>query len=365
MPRTPHSPRRMVLIALASVSAYVAAIALIAWLVSERGELVALLTTLGPGVLGAVVALQVVALVVMTARWMLLLRGTDPVRLPFAQAFGVQLAAHTCNVVLPFLGGDLAASWILHRRQGVPWGRSLAASIYARFAGLLTCAVLALPTSALLLGEGLSGSVVSGLGRAAGVVLLATAGLVALSVFPRPLLWLGARFERRSRSSKGGKVGAGLMLLGWWLHTTATRDRAEVAGSLALSVLNYSVQAGSILFVAHGLGLAPRPLAGLAMITVSALSGIATMVVPGGGLAEELAMYSLTRQLLEASVTSAAALVVAFGFVRAAVVALGVPAVLYYLRRARAADLAPLWQADPAPILDLLRASAAQGSHQA
>jgi hypothetical protein len=369
MPAEPHSVRRIVLGALALACAYVALLALAAGLVSGRGGLAASLSSLGPGILLAVAALQLTALGLQTARWRLLLGGTDPVRLPFVQAFGIQLAAHTCNVVLPFLGGDLAASWVLQRRWGVPWARSLAASLYARVAGLLTCAALALPTAALLLGQGLPASIAAGLGRAGALVLAVAGALVLLSLFPRPLVWIGSRCGRwaqaRGRAPWRGRLGQGLMLLGWWLHTTATRDRAQVAGSIALSALNYAVQTVSILVLAQGLGLTPHPIAGLALITVSALGGLTTFALPGGGLAEELVMYSLARALLQAPVAGAAALVVGFGTLRVALMALGVPLVPWYLRSTPPTELAPLWRADPAGILDLLGASAALGAPRA
>ncbi len=364
MSKKHHSVRRMVTIALVSVTAYLAAVSAVAWLVSDRAEVRELMGRLDLRVLPVALALQFTSLGIMTARWMTLLKGTDPVPIPFRQALGIQLAAHSCNVVLPMLGGDLAASWILRRRQGVPYARSLTASIYARFAGLLTCAVLATLTTGLLLGEGISPDLLVGLRRTLLVVGAAAGSLLVLSHFPRPLLLLGARLERWSKRREGsddGRLGAGLMLLAWWLHTTATRDRPWVLGSLAWSVLNYAALAASLMVMAMGLGINPRPLATLALVTASSLAGLTTIIAPGGGLAEELAMFALTQELLRATVTSAAAVVVAYGFLRAAVVALGTPAVVYYLRSARREELSPLWQADPGPILEQLRAADISG----
>ncbi|MFH1464514.1 MAG: lysylphosphatidylglycerol synthase transmembrane domain-containing protein [Pseudomonadota bacterium] len=351
---------RLAGVVLAMSTGYALAIVSVAWVIAGEAELRALLGALHPAVVPAVVGLQLLALGAQAARWRLLLRGPDPVELPFRSAVGIQLAAVSCNVALPLLGGDLVASWILAHRRAVPWARSLAASIYARLTGLLTCAALAAFSVLALLGGELS----TGLGRGFARELVAVAlfaGLVlGVSLSPRPLVALGHWVERSvpqaAAASRRRRLGEGLMVLGWWLHATAVRDRRWVAGALLWSAANYVAAAMAVMVLARGLGLAPSPLTCLALVTLGSLSGMATLIAPAGGVVEELALFAMVQQLMGASAGTAAVFVLGYDLLRTSLVVLGVLPVIHYLRGARSADLAPLWTRDVSPILDSLRA---------
>jgi uncharacterized membrane protein YbhN (UPF0104 family) len=361
MVTSPRSVWRLSGVVLALSVGYAVAVVIAAWIIAGEEELRSLLAALPPAALLVTVGFQLLALGTQAARWRLLLRSHDPVDLPFLSAAGIQLAAVSCNVALPLLGGDLVASWILARRRQVPWARSLAASIYARLSGLVTCAALAGVSVLLLLGRGLS----EGLGRGFVGELLAVALFSALvigvSLYPRPLVAAGRWAERRAStvdgaaSSRRRTLGQGLMLLGWWLHATATRDRRWVVGALLWSALNYAAASAAVMVLAEALGLSPTPLTCLAVVTLGSLSGMATLILPAGGVLEELALFALVQQLMGASPGSAAVFVLGYDILRTSLVVLGVLPVINYLRGARDEDLVPLWMHDVGPILDGLR----------
>jgi uncharacterized protein (TIRG00374 family) len=361
----PTSTRRIVLLSLAMTLAYVGIITAAALIIAGPAELATILGAFGLDLLLAIVGLQLLCLLAVTLRWTLLLRSSDAVRLPLHAALGVQLAANTCNVVLPLLGGDLAASWILHRHHGVPWGRSLAASIYARLTGLLTCSLLAITCIALLTGELLSPALGQGAVQALVAVALIGTLIIGISLRPGPLLRLGALLERLGRStserdgatSRQERLGTGLMLLGWWLHTTVTESRTWLVGSLLLSLANYLSMAVITWLVADTLGLDASLTACLTVVSLGSLSGMATIVAPGGAVLEELTTFALARQLMGATAATAAVFLVAWNSVRSAPVVLGVIPTVLYLRKADKRDLEPLWTMELGPLLEQLRAT--------
>ncbi len=338
---------------------YALAVVIAAWMIAGEEELGALLGALPVAAVLSAIGFQLLTLGTQAARWRLLLRSNDPVELPFRSAVGIQLAAVSCNVALPLLGGDLVASWILARRRGVPYARSLAASVYARLTGLVTCAALASLAVLVKLGEDLSPELGRGFASELVAVALFCGLVLGVSLFPRPLVALGCWFERRSSSIRTRRLGAGLMLLGWWLHATATRDRRWVAGALAWSAANYAAASMAVMVLARGLGLDPSPITCLALVTLGSLSGMATLVAPAGGVFEELALFAMIQQFTDATPGTAVVFVLGYDILRTSLVVLGVLPVIYYLRGARNEELAPLWERDVAPILDKLRA----GSH--
>jgi uncharacterized protein (TIRG00374 family) len=364
MTTTTRSAGRLAAVVLAVCTGYVALVALVVWLMAGPAEIGALLGAIHPAVLPGLLGLQLLALATQAARWRQLLRGHDPVELPFATAAGIQLAAVSGNVALPLLGGDLVASWILAHRHGVPWARSLAASLYARLTGLITCALLATLSALALLGGGFSAGIGRGFAEELLAVLLFTALLLGVSLVPRPLISLGHWVERRASqvaapSSRRRRLGQGLMLLAWWLHTTAVRDRRWVLGAFCWSVANYLAAGSAVMLLARSLGLAPSPLTCLALVTLGSLSGMATLIAPAGGVLEELALFALAQQLMGAPAGTAAIFVLGYDLLRTSLVVLGVFPVIHYLRGAPSDDLASLCTRDLTPILDSLHARAA------
>jgi hypothetical protein len=368
--RTPTNKLLLaLLIGVATSTAYVVVVAVVAGLIAGPDGLRALLDTLSPLELLVAEGWILFGHVILALRWRLLLRGTDPVDLPVGTAIGVQLSAQICNVALPFLGGDLAASWILERRLGVPYARSLAASIYARLTGLLTCGLLATCSVLALLGDSLGQGLRGGLLRELVAVVLFCAPVLLLSLYPRPLVALGQRLERwGARASSGGssrrqRLGQGTEMLAWWLHTTATRDRRYLLGAMAWSALNFVTMAIPAMIVAEALGFSTGPLEALAVVTTGSLGNIATVIVPGAGLVEELNIYALARVLLAASHSGAALFALALLVLRIGPLVLGVPAVLYYTAGARQGELGSLWQRDVDPIIATLRAQLTTAGH--
>ncbi len=291
--------------------------------------------------------------VLLALRWRALLRGTDPVELPLTSAIGIQLSAQICNVALPLLGGDLAASWILERRLGVPYARSIAASIYARLTGLLTCGGIAACSVLVLLGGTVSSELGAGVKREVLAVALFTIPVLAISAFPRPLVALGEHLERwGSRVASEGasrrvqRLGQGTMMLAWWLHTTATRDWRQVLQAVVWSALNFVLMAVPAMMIASALGLSPTPLEALAVVSSGSLGNIATVIVPGAGLVEEVTIFALANQLMGASAGAAALFALALLVLRVGPLLLGIPAVLYYFGGARQSEMEGLWQGD-------------------
>jgi len=309
--------------------------------------------------------LQLFTLVVVGLRWLQLMRPSYPVPITLTEAAALQVMVMGLNIILPGPGGDLAASYIMRKKHGVPISLSLAASIYARFSGLTMAAVLALLSMAMLPRERLPETLRSGLLGGAAAISLAVVLLLMLSLFPGVFYVLGGRLlSWVERWKKGGRgklsalarsLGNFSELLGWCLHATATRGRRWVGASLLWSTANYLLLAGTLLCIGASLDLEMTPGVALFMGTVGSLMAVIMMVVPMAGLAEEVLIFSLVMALTDATAGAAVIFVLILFSIRIALLLTSAVLTMRIVGQARGVEMEKLTAHKLQHILDHLR----------
>lgn len=203
------------------------------------------------------------------------------------------LAAMDCtgqlfNVALPGPVGELVAAFLVQRRYHIPAATALAASIHGRVVGMVVASTVALLLR-VFLPLPVPGGAASFVLAALAIVVVATAGLVAVALWPRVIvLWteawlvplgrrLGTRSERASRALDRGirqfadalaglgrglgwphlaaagwaTLGIGSVVLGDWLASVALGEPGSLAG---LAFTHCTITAGAILLFALPLG---------------------------------------------------------------------------------------------------------------
>ena len=375
----------VMLVGLAFAGIYVAGMAALATLVADLDALAAILRTASLPVLAASLAVSLFCFVVKAVRWSLLLvpppgpapraaSGSDPEAtgdesrdlgarfpIPLWEATGVQAAAQVLNIMLPALGGDLAASWIVARHRGLPTAVSLAAFAYSRFAAIVVCTLLAAVSVGFLVETGGELDLRSVVLWGAVVVVTGTAILGGLSLWPQPLFALGRWLERRAERLRGGRskwrerLGVSLALLGWCLHATLTRHLGRVALAMAWTVGGFLVESALMVWIAAALGLELGLVEALCLATVGSLASIVSILMPGVGLAEEASLFGLVIGIGVASVTGAAAFVVTLFAVRWVTVALGSLLIVPMLRQVPDELARPRWATSIDDVLAELR----------
>ena len=315
-------------------------------LLTDLPTQVRLIGSVEPGWLALGWLLQLATLPVLGMRWLQLMRPSAPVQLSLGESASLQLLVMGLNIILPGPGGDLTVSFIVRKTRGVPVSLSLAASIYARFAGLTMAVVLALLCIPSLPDRILPAGLLGGLINGALVLALAVAMLLLFSLYPRLLGrlagWLNAwsrRWRSRGRvrvSSMSRALGGFIELLGWCLHATVTRGRSAVGIALLWSCANYLLLAGTAFCVAAALGVDFSPGAALFLVTIGALMSLVTILMPLGGLAEEAVVFGLLGKLTGATAGVAVTYLLLFFSIRAFLLLLSVLVTLHMVRQARA-----------------------------
>ena len=334
-------------------------------LVTDLSALLRMLQTVNPLWIAAACVLQLFILMVVGQRWLQLMRPSYPVPMTLVEASILQVTIMGLNIILPGPGGELAGSYIVRKKHGVPISLSLTASIYARFSGITMATVLALLTMALLPQERLPEMLQSGLLSGAVAVSLAVALLLMISLFPgvfyllrSRLLSFAARLQRGGRSrlsSLARAAGEFSELLGWCLNTTATRGRAWVGASLLWSMANYLLVAGSLLCVAAALGLEMSPPVALFIGTIGSLLAVLMMIVPMAGFAEEVFLFGLIMALTDATAGAAVIFVLIYFAIRLATLLIGAFLTVRMLGQARKSEMRELALHNLQHILDHLR----------
>lgn len=180
-----------------------------------------------------------------TLRWKLILAPTKHV--PFGRLFPVLMTGFATNNLLPARIGEFVRALLLGRREGVSRSLALATVVVERVCDGLT--LIALMTVALLLAPlPVSDPKLELVERSATVIFgTATVGLVALLLFPVPVLALARFFLRPLPRAVGGRIEDLLNSFIQGLH--ALRSPLALARIAGLSLLVWLAEGGTYAFV--------------------------------------------------------------------------------------------------------------------
>lgn len=283
-----------------------------------------------PGWVAVAVALLVVRMAIWAERWRLVVERAEGT-VPRGVAFRTLTAAMLLNLVSP--AARVVGLWmrarVMGRAGGVPFGRSLGAVLFDQLTHHLVmggAAVGSLVVVSFLLGHAvLGGAVGAALGVATVVLLLyRRRGGPGLEVLAASLAEraerAAARGARRGRWLAGGGTAVGVV-------RRLLRDRGLVLRGLAFAglFLAANVLAQEALFAA--LGTPAGLLRSLAAVTLGTTAGV-LLGTPGGLGATEAAMVACYAALGVDRIDATAGVLLFRGLHYAAVLALGVPALV-------------------------------------
>lgn len=215
-----------------------------------------------------------------TLRWELILTPTK--RVPFGRLFPVLMTGFATNNLLPARIGEFVRALLLGRREGVSRSLALATIVVERVCDGLT--LIALMTVTLLLVPlPVSDPKLELVERSATVIFgTATVGLIALLLFPLPVLALARFFLRPLPRAVGGRIEE--LLNSFIRGLRALRSPLALARIAGLSLLVWLAEGGTYAFVmlAFRLDLARSEwLAAAAFLLVFVNLGIMIPSAPG------------------------------------------------------------------------------------
>jgi uncharacterized protein (TIRG00374 family) len=288
----------------------------------DPARMAAQLARLSPQLIAGLLALSLLNYLLRLARWRLYARRLG-LRQPLAQEALVYVASFSMTAT-PGKAGELLRVWLLKRRAGWPYTRSLPLFVADRLSDLLALLVLAL--------SGLSWAV--GAPAAMAATFAVVGGLLALFLRPAPLLaavgWLYGRVRRAPRRF--------VQLRRTLRQGARLRDpRLWVAG-LALGVLGWGAEAAGLWLVLDALGAPVAPLDAAAVFALALILGAVSML-PGGLGGTEAGMVALLSVLgvpLEIALTATLAVRLATLWFAVGLGLLALPAALRPVPAARA-----------------------------
>lgn len=258
---------------------------LLALLATDPRAVAAVVARADPLVLALAFAGHFVQYPLMAWRWRYLVRrplGATPGQ---SETVGFVFIAHLFNLIVPGPGGELAGSYVMKVRAGVPMAVGLAAGAYGRLFGMLLTALVPLLLAlafGLPLPESLRLAMLVGLAIA--VVGLSVVGL--LSLLPSNWERLARALETRERAGWTGRmVGQLLVFLRGFgehaRHLAATPLR--LVGALGLSglILLGNMAAFHGILVAMGIELPFHW--GAFLFCVLVLGNVSSYAVPASG----------------------------------------------------------------------------------
>lgn len=267
--------RRIEYTAALTVAAFAAlAVAASAWAGGE--EVLKHFGRLTPPLVGALLGLSLINYAARALRWHLYIRRLG-LGVPFRTS-ALQFVAGFALTTTPGKVGEALRLWLMERRNGVPYARSIPLLFADRIIDLLAMGILALV--GLLALSAPSGLYVLGAG--------ATAGVLALTMRPWAALravGLGYRVVGRRPRLFAGMRGA--------IRRTAELFAPKVLGAaMLLTILGWLAECAALALVLRALDADIGALGAILTFTVAMLAGAATLL-PGGLGGTEATMVAL------------------------------------------------------------------------
>lgn len=314
--RTPLGRRRLGRIALGFAVFLLAFAAAAA--VFDPQALAERLGRLSPGLVAALLGLSLVNYAVRLARWRLLARPLAA-RAPLADDALTYMASFALTAT-PGKAGELLRVWLLKRRCGLPYARTLPVFLADRLCDLLALTLLSLGGLGWLVGGG----------WALPLALALAAALLLLFLRPKPLIalagWLYGRLRRWPRgfaqARRTLRQGQRLRRPGLWL------------AGVGLGVVGWGSEAAGLWLVLQALGSPIPPVEAAAVFALALVAGVVSLLPGGLGGSEAGMVALLLLRGVPAATALAATLTVRLATLWFAV-ALGLCFLPVALRRAR------------------------------
>lgn len=279
-------------VAMAAAIAFYVLLGLLAGWSDLRREL----ATLAPSVILALVLLSVCNYVLRWLRWELY-RQRMAIRMPLRESLALFFATFAM-VITPGKLGEVYKAAYLHEKRAIPWSTSLPILLAERIFDFLAVLLLA------------------GLGLLAWQGPLASLRLSLLVAGILPLLLVGLRW-RRAQSwllAQARRVPAlqrrASALETAWRRLDSLTGPGLTAVALALSVLAWAAECGSLWLVLRALG-APLPTLEATFVYAAATLAGSLVFLPGGlGGAEGTIILLLTARGMATAIAISAALIV-------------------------------------------------------
>ncbi|SMF63927.1 conserved hypothetical protein [Tistlia consotensis] len=234
------------------------------------------LASLSPGLVAALLGLSLVNYAVRLARWRLFSKPMRA-RAPFAEDAVTYLASFALTAT-PGKAGELLRIWLLKRRCGLPYARTLPVFLADRLCDLLALTILSFGGLGWVVG-----------GRIAVPVAAVLAGsILLLFLRPAPLIalvgTLYGRFRRAPRhfaqARRALRQGARLRRPGLWL------------AGIALGLLGWGCEGTGLWLVLQALGSPVALVDAAAIFALSLVAGVVSLL-PGGLGGTEAGMVGL------------------------------------------------------------------------
>lgn len=279
-------------LALAAAIAFYVLLGLLAGWSDLRREL----TTLSPSVVASLVLLSACNYVLRWLRWELY-RQRMAIRIPLRESLSLFFATFAM-VITPGKLGEVYKAAFLHEKRAVPWSTSLPILLAERIYDFL--AVLLLAGVGLTAWQGPLASLRLSL-LVAGIVPLLLIGLR----WRRAQSWLLAQARRLPALQRRTEA-----LETAWQRLDSLTGPGLTAAALALSVLAWAAECGSLWLVLRALGAPLPPLEAAFVYAAATLAG-SLVFLPGGlGGAEGTIILLLTARGMANATAISAALIV-------------------------------------------------------
>jgi glycosyltransferase 2 family protein len=210
----------------------------------DVGETASVLVTADPRFIVLAATLVVVQLLVVTARWWLLLAGISGGPVPYQRLVGPVLIGYLGNFALPSRLGEVVRAILVSRREHRPMTEVFGSVVLERLIDASVLAWVALITAAVLDAPAWIFNVAA---------IAAIVAAVALVILATPAAQALARRLGRARAGMLRTFGAAI---GGFVYGARVRDRARaVALAVVLSAVSWLIEGTVYWLAARSLGL--------------------------------------------------------------------------------------------------------------